>query len=459
MKHLLLTLFVMMLTSITASAYDFEVDGIYYNINGTEATVTHRGTGPYDCVNSYRDDVTIPETVTYNGATYTVTAIGENAFYGSGLTSIEIPNSVTSIGEYAFCGIGSLESISIPYSVSTIGDWAFYGSGGLRRINISYSSITSIGEGVFSECYDLTDIDIPHSVTSIGNQAFDGCVHLTHVTIPNSVTSIGDYVFIRCIGLESIQVESGNPYYDSRNDCNAIIETASNTLVKGCKNTVIPNTVTAIGEFAFAECDGLTSMGITYDECGGGLRSIDIPNSVVSIGEYAFHGCCQLTNVTIGNSVTTIGDWAFKGCRLTAIDIPNSVTSIGVSTFYCPGLTRVISRAVNPPGMQDGVFDNMSYYGSTDITIYEQAMLFVPNESLEAYQTHAEWGRFAHIIPFLGAGPGDINGDGRLSIGDVTALISQILGGDAPAYCDVDGDGNINVRDVTALISWILNGN
>ena len=450
MKHLLLTLFVLAFTGTTLSAYDFEVDGIYYNINGNEATVTYESM--YSSV-VYSGDVTIPETVTYNGTTYPVTAIGDHAFEGSWLSSIDIPNSVTSIGRYAFCGIGSMTSITIPNSVTTIGDWASYGSGGLRWIDISYASITSIGEGVFSECYYLTEIEIPHSVTSIGNQAFDGCVHLTHVTIPNSVTSIGDYVFLRCIGLESIQVESGNPNYDSRNDCNAIIETASNTLVKGCKNTVIPNTVTAIGEFAFAELGGL----VMYDECGGGLTSIDIPNSVTSIGAGAFSGCCQLTNVTLGNSVTTIGERVFEGCCLTAIDILSSVTSIGVSAFHCLTLTKVISRAVNTPGAQDGVFDSMSYYGV--LNIYEQAVLFVPNESLEAYQAHEEWGRFTHIIPFLGAGPGDLNGDGRLSIGDVTTLISQVLGDDAPAYCDVNGDGNINVSDVTALIDMVLNGN
>lgn len=158
-------------------------------------------------------------------------------------------------------------------------------------------------------------------------------------------------------------------------------------------------------------------------------------------------------------SVTAIGDQAFEGSWLTSINIPSSVTTIGVSAFDCSSLTKVISRAVNPPSAQNGVFDSMSNYGGSNIIVYEQAMLFVPNESLEAYRAHEEWGRFTHIVPFLGSGPGDLNGDGRLSISDVTALISQVLAGNAPAYCDVNGDGNINISDVTTLISWILSGN
>ncbi len=139
-----------------------------------------------------------------------------------------------------------------------------------------------------------------YSVTSIRNDAFYDCSDLTSVTIPNSVTSIGYYAFQNCSGLTSIKVEIGNTTYDSRNDCNAIIETASNTLVAGCKNTVIPNSVTRIGISAFSSCSGLTS--------------VTIPNSVTSIGDGAFFNCTGLTSVTIPNSVTSIGDGAFFNC-------------------------------------------------------------------------------------------------------------------------------------------------
>ena len=240
---------------------------------------------------------------------------------------------------------------------------------------------------------------IHYQVTCIGESAFMYCSSLTDVTIPKSVRSIEDYAFSDCSGLTSIVVESGNPVYDSRNNCNAIIETASNTLLAGCKNTIIPNSVTTIGEGAFYGCTGLTSVTIpnsvtnignnAFSYCNG-LTSIDIQNSVISIGSGAFEGtgwydnqpdglvyagkvaykykgtmpantsitliegtkgiaggafsgCSGLTSVTIPNSVTSIGLDAFCECSgLTSVTIPNSVTTIGQGAFSgCTGLTSV----------------------------------------------------------------------------------------------------------------------
>ena len=167
------------------------------------------------------------------------------------------------------------------------------------------------------------------SVTRINECAFMGCSDLTSVTIPNSVTSIGIAAFSGCSGLTSIHVDDNNPKYYSRNNCNAIIEKETNTLVAGCKNTNIPNSVTSIGDGAFEGCSGLTS--------------IEIPNSVTSIGDAAFFGCSGLTSIEIPNSVTSIGNYAFGGCSgLTSVTIPNSVTSIGFDAFYdCSNLTSV----------------------------------------------------------------------------------------------------------------------
>ena len=299
----------------------------------------------------------------------------------SGLTSIKIPNSVTNIGERAFSICPGLTSIEIPNSVTSIGDDAFIGTawynnqpeGVVYAGNVLYKykgtmlSNTSvvvkdgtlgIAGGAFSGCYELTSIKIPNSVTSIGERAFNGCYGLTSITIPNSVTSIGDYAFWVCSGLTSIVIEVGNQKYDSRENCNAIIETKSNTLIAGCMNTVIPNSVTSIGDYAFWGCSGLTSItipnGVTSIGAGAFincemLTSIAIPNSVTSIGDYAFENCSGLTGITIPNSVTSIGDRAFDGCSgLTSITIPNSVTSIGDYAFWvCSGLTSIVIEVGN----------------------------------------------------------------------------------------------------------------
>ena len=199
--------------------------------------------------------------------------------------------------------------------------------------------MTSIGSSAFYGCKGLTSISIPNSVTSIGDGAFRDCSSLTSVTIPNSLTSIGSSAFSGCSGLTSIIVEKGNTKYDSRNNCNAIIETQSSALIAGCKNTIIPNSVTSIGSSAFSGCSGLTS--------------IDIPNSVTNIGSYAFSGCSGLAYVVIPISVTNIGDYSFNGCFASIIceaNIPPYCQEIGVdqkSKIYVPANSIALYKAAN----------------------------------------------------------------------------------------------------------------
>ena len=366
-----------------------------------DGTLTISGTGKmqnYDLnwktVPWYSQQKQIKKVVIEDG----VTTIGSYAFdHCSSLTSVTIPNSVTWIGEHAFWECNNLTSITIPNSVTTIGNSAFLQCKNLTSITIS-NSVTSIGKSAFAECSGLTSITIPNSVTIIGDAAFYKCTSLTSVTIPNSVTSIGERAFYGCSGLTgsliipnsvtsigsdaffcnsprlvSIKVEDGNTYYDSRNNCNAIIETQSNTLLTGCKNTIIPNSVKSIGNNAFYGCSGLKAITIPNSVtsigsqvfCGcSNLTSISISNSVTDIKEFTFYNCSKLASVNIPNSVTTIGNSAFYYCSsLTSIAIPNSVTSIGDNAFYhCSGLTSVtIPNSVTTIG-------NSTFYGCSSVS-------------------------------------------------------------------------------------------
>ena len=248
-----------------------------------------------------------------------VTSIGRYAFYGcTSLTSVTIPGSVTSIGVYAFDSCASLISVTIPDGVTSIGDSAFDYCTSLTSVTIP-GSVTSIGDSVFYHCTSLASVTIPDSVTSIGRYAFAYCKSLTSVAIPDGVTSIGEKAFSQCTSLTSV---------------------------------AIPDSVTSIGERAFYECTSLTSVTIpdsvtsigdsVFYHCTS-LTSVTIPDSVTSIGDYAFSGCTSLTSVTIPDSVTSIGEGTFEDCTsLTSVTIPDSETSIGDYAFsYCTSLTSV----------------------------------------------------------------------------------------------------------------------
>ncbi len=296
-------------------------------------------------------EITIPDSVT---------SISDYAFNDcTSLTSVTIPDSVTSIDDWTFSSCTSLTSIEvsgnnknyssadgvlfnkdkselitypagktdseyvIPNSVTRIGRYAFSGCKSLTSITIP-DSVTSIGDYAFEGCTSLTSITIPNSVTSIGNSAFSGCESLTNIIIPDSVTSIGSGAFENCTSLKSIEVSENNKNYASIDG--VLFNKDKSELVtypagKTDSEYVIPNSVTSIGYSAFENCTSLTS--------------VTIPDSVTSIDYSAFENCTSLTSVTIPNDVTSIGYGVFQGCTsLTSVTIPNSVTSIDYSAFY-----------------------------------------------------------------------------------------------------------------------------
>ena len=292
------------------------------------------GTTLNNVVTSYTFSTTGEHTIKYT--LIDNTGIDGDTFSGcSNMTSVIIPDSVTSIGSHAFENCSSLTSVTIPNSVTSIGNDTFSGTAwynnqpdglvyagkvaykykGTMPANTSISLLEGtlgIADQAFSNCSDLINVTIPNSVVRIGYSAFQECYNMTSVTIPSSVTTICNWTFNDCSNLRSISVESGNSHYDSRNNCNAIIETSSNELIAGCNSTIIPNSVTRIRGYAFC--------GIST------LLSITIPSSMTSIGTYAFDSCTSLESLTVqATTPPTLGSNALNNTNANlVIKVPSA---------------------------------------------------------------------------------------------------------------------------------------
>ena len=328
---------------------EFTVGDLNYRVNEDQVSVTV--IGHVDGYNA-QGALAIPESVSYEGHDYAVTVIGNAAFmYCFYLTSLTIPNSVNTIEEaaFAYCS-GFTGDLVIPNSVNTIEASAFHTCYGFDGTLVLGNGVTSIGAWAFNSCDGMTGV----------------------LNIPSNVASIGEDAFVYC-KFDGIVVNPENPNFDSRNDCNAIIETSTNELVTGCKNTVIPNTVTAISDNAF--------KGIT------GMTSIEIPNSVVSIGDNAFAFCFDLTgDLVIPNSVETIGESAFFQCE--GFDgklvIGEYVSYIGDMAFRkCSHISSAVSLATIPPVLGSDL-------GGMAFAEFGIQTLTVPCGCVEAYQ-NSQW--------------------------------------------------------------------
>ena len=277
--------------------------------------------------------------------------IGEGAFYNcESLTSVFIPEGVNRIGEKAFMLCTSLKTISLPEGITSIEPNLFNGCAVLSNIEIP-ESVTNIGYSAFLNCTSLESVIIPDSVSSIENSVFYGCSSLSSMTIPENVVSIGESVFYQCVNLNSLRVAEGNPIFDSRENCNAIIRTDDNTLIYGCKGTIIPDTVSCIGRAAFEYCT---------------LSHINIPNSVTKINAFAFYYCTSLLEIVIPKSVTVIETEAFE---------------------YCTSMVSITILSDTPPTGQRGMFSATN-----------NAPIYVPSGSVDAYKSAEYWSDYASRI-------------------------------------------------------------
>ena len=291
-----------------------------------------------------------------------VEAIADNAFRSSNITSVVIPEGVTSIGSYAFGYCSSLKSATIPGSVK---DWysAFSNCAGLESVEIK-EGITNIGGSAFQNCTALTSVTIPEGVTSIGSYAFSGCSLLSSITIPEGVTNIGSYAFGDCGKLTSVTIPGSVEDWDyafyncsglKSAEINKGVTNIGSSAFRNCTalaSVIIPEGVTSIGSYAFEDCGELTSVTIpgsvedwdyAFYNCSG-LESVEINKGVTNIGDSAFQNCTSLASATIPEGVTGIGNYAFSGCSLISnITIPEGVTIIGNYAFEdCDALSSVI---------------------------------------------------------------------------------------------------------------------
>ena len=503
MKHTKHFLFMaaMLLGSLSASAEVVQIDGIWYDVikKAGQAEVV----ADPDGTSYHSGDIVIPAVVEYEGVKCNVTSIGYYAFRYWDITSIIIPEGVTSIGVGAFEYCYDLTSITIPESVTEIRNFAFHCCNSLTEVHINSieawckinfegrffsdeynlylyldgalvtelvipEGVTSIADNAFWGCSSLTSITIPESVTEIGTNAFSGCSSLTSITIPEGVTSIGEHAFYGCSGLTSVVISE-----------NSKLTSIEREAFYGCSSLAsitIPDSVTSIEYATFKNCSSLTSITISegvawigtgaFEGCSS-LTSVIIPENVTSIGSYAFRycssltaltilegvigdytfsDCFNLTSLTISEGVTSIGNNAFDGCSsLTSIVLPKSLEIIKSSAFAnCTELLDVYCYAENVPSTATDAFDG-SYP--------EYITLHVPLSALEAYKSTAPWSSFGKPKTFETAVAEITLSETAVTLieGESMTLTASVSPEDAADKSVTWSSSNSNVANVDAL--------
>ena len=278
---------------------------------------------------------------------------------------------VTRIGECAFCLSQHIRSVALPPTVTSIGSMAFAGCTALSSISMC-DQLRRIGDRSFAGCHSLFSICLPEGLEAIGFEAFASCSSLNSIVLPTSLIEIGHMPFLGCDALVSIIVEKGNPKYDSRDYCNAVVETESNKVVVGCKGTVFPPSVAAIGENAFFQCRS--------------IEKVSIPGTVSEIGRGAFSYCSNLKEIVLSEGLKTIRNGAFWYTAPATVTIPSTVTQIEPCAFWTPSLTSV-STLISEP-FDVGMICDFDHY---------KIKLYVPAGTIAKYERAEGWKRFSPI--------------------------------------------------------------
>ena len=481
------------LSAASAHAYDFSFDGIYYDVLSEEDRTVEVTRS--ESSGSYSGSIIIPERVLHEGKTYTVTSIGDYAFYNCYvLTSVVFPVSLMSIGDYAFYNCSALTSVDLSStsltsigdnafrycvaltsvdlsstSLTSIGEYAFYNCDALTSVDLSSTSLTSIGYATFYNCDALTSVAFPASLMSIGYYAFQGCDALTSVDLSStSLTSIGDYVFQNCSALTSVDLSSTSLTsigYDAFYNCDALTSVAFST------------SLTFIGGSAFKDCDALTSVDLSstsLTSIGDGafyncdaLTGVAFPASLTSIGYYAFSGCEALTNLTVDESNPAFAsrDNVLYSKSLDTlvcypaglgkeVVIPEMVRSVRYDAF--PGeVDTVYCQPQTPPTAVDGEFQDM--FSSDELM---NAVLYVPVGTKAAYMKVDPWRNFWNIEEMDFATVG-IDGVAAQGVPSVTVRGGAIVVEGAAATDVVEvfaADGRCAYRGTSTVIEGLPKG-